>query len=78
MLTHAVNLNTGILHSSDYERAVRTLETLFRKSAECDPELIRRQLIRMGWRPKDAASVKELAEKIWAGRRPEGINRKAG
>ncbi len=71
MLTRTVNPKTGIGSSFDYQRAVRTLETLFRKNAQCEPELIRRQLIRMGWNPKDAASVKELAEKIWAGRRPK-------
>lgn len=71
-LTHSVNLNTGIVHPSDHDNAVRTLETLCHKEARCDPELIRRQLVRMGWEPKDAQSVKELAEKIWSGRRPKG------
>ena len=69
-LTNSVNLNTGIVHPCDKEAAVRTLETLFYKGADCNPELIRQQLIRMGWEPEDASSVKVLAEKIWEGRRP--------
>lgn len=76
-LTDKVNLNTGILNSSDYESAVRTLETLHHKGAALLPEIIRRQLIRLGWKPKDAKEVKELAEKISAGRRPKATKGKA-
>lgn len=70
-LTAGVNLNTGIVHPSDYESAVRTLETLFHKAAGVSPEEVRRQLVRLGWDPKDAAEVKTLADKIWEGRRPK-------
>jgi len=70
-LTTSVNLSTGITHPSDREQAVRSLETLFHKQAQCDPETIRRQLVRLGWQPIAAAKVKELAEKIWDGRRPK-------
>ena len=70
-LTSSVNLSSGIGHPNDYERAVRTLETLFHKQPAVEPELIRQQLVRLGWNPKDAGKVKELAEKIWEGRRPK-------
>ncbi|HEX3999759.1 MAG TPA: hypothetical protein VHX65_14505 [Pirellulales bacterium] len=70
-LTNDVNLNTGITHPSDRESAIRTLETLFHKGAPITPETIRQQLIRLGWEPKDASKVKELAEMIWEGRRPK-------
>jgi len=69
-LTKSVNLSTGITHPSDREQAVRSLETLFHKQAQCDPETIRRQLIRLDWKPSAAAKVKEIAEMIWDGRRP--------
>ncbi|MDQ7831375.1 MAG: hypothetical protein RDU30_06570 [Desulfovibrionaceae bacterium] len=69
-LTKLVNLSTGITHPSDREQAVRSLETLFHKQAQCDPETIRRQLIRLDWKPSDAAKVKEIADMIWDGRRP--------
>ena len=69
-LTQIVNLATGIAHPSDYEQAVKTLETLYRKGAACTPETIRQQLIRLDWQPEDADRVKSLAEKIWQGRRP--------
>jgi len=70
-LTQRVNLNTGIVHSSDRESAIRTLETLFHKQTPVTPELIRQQLIRLGWAPKDAGDVEKLAEMIWDGRRPK-------
>lgn len=76
-LSASVNLSTGIVHPSDYEEAVRTLETLFHKQANVTPETIRRQLIRLDWDPKDAKEVKELAEKIWEGRRPKQSTGKA-
>ncbi len=71
-LTDGVNLSTGIVHPSDREAAIRTLETLFHKNAGVTPEAIRQQLVRLGWQPKDAAEVKKVAEMIWAGRRPKG------
>jgi hypothetical protein len=71
-LTDSVNLNTGIVHPSDREQAVRSLETLFHQKADVTPERIRQQLIRLGWQPKDAAEVMKLAEMIWDGRRPKG------
>jgi len=76
-LTHQVNLNTGIVHSSDRESAIRTLETLYHKQAPVTPDLIRQQLIRLGWNPKDAGDVEKLAEMIWAGRRPKKSTGKA-
>ncbi len=70
-LTSHVNLNTGITHTSDREWAIKTLETLHHKGAAVTPETIRQQLIRLGWDPKDASKVKDLAEMIWDGRRPK-------
>jgi hypothetical protein len=73
-LTEGVNLNTGISHGSDYTRTVKYLETLFRKNADVTPELIFRHLMTLrdaegrGWRSEDATEVKNLAEKIWAGK----------
>lgn len=69
-LTKLVNLSTGIAHPSDREQAILYLETLFHKQAECNPETIRRQLIRLGWKPRDATKLKEIADMIWDGRRP--------
>lgn len=63
---------SGIGHSDDRSYAIRTLETLYRKGVVCAPRLIRQQLIRMGWFPKDAELVEQLAEQIWDGRRPDG------
>lgn len=76
-LTDGVNLRTGIGHPSDREAAVRTLETLYHKNADLTPEVIRQQLVRLGWQPKDAGEVKKLAEMIWADRRPKGSKGKA-
>ena len=70
-LTKIVNLSTGITHPSDREHAIRCLETLFHKNAQCNPETIRRQLVRLRWQPSDAAKVKEIADMIWNGRRPK-------
>lgn len=76
-LTQDVNVSTGIVHPSDREAAIRTLETLHLKHSGATPEQIRRQLIRLGWNPKDAQSVMELAESIAAGRRPKGSTGRA-
>lgn len=76
-LTRQVNLGTGITHPSDYDSAVHTLETLHHKGAGLLPEDVRRQLIRLGWDPKDAKTVKNLAEKITTGRRPKGTTGQA-
>jgi hypothetical protein len=70
-LTRDVNLSSGIAHPSDRESAIRTLETLYHKHAPVAPEIICQQLIRLGWKPDDANEVKQLAEMIWAGRRPK-------
>jgi hypothetical protein len=70
-LTKSINLSTGITNSSDRDQAIRYLETLFHKQARCNPETIRRQLVRLGWQPSDAAKVKEIADMIWGGRRPK-------
>ena len=70
-LTQRVNLRTGIVHPSDRESAIRTLETLYHKHAPITPEVICQQLIRLGWNPKHANDVKKLADTIWAGRRPK-------
>lgn len=70
-LTQIVNLSTGIVHPSDKQAAVETLETLYHKGAGVTPEQIRQQLVRSGWRPDGANDVKKLAEMIWSGRRPK-------
>lgn len=71
-LTAQVNVSTGIVHPSDRQAAIRTLETLHHKQSKATPEQIRRQLIRLEWDPKDAQTVMELAEFIASGRRPKG------
>jgi hypothetical protein len=76
-LTLTVNLGTGIVHSSDRENAIRVLETLYHKKASVTPELIRQQLIRLGWDPKNASDVEKLASTIWDGRRPKKSTGKA-
>jgi hypothetical protein len=69
-LTDSVNLNTGIVHPSDKEQAIEMIETLFHKGALPDTEMMRQELIRNGWTPADAQSVKKLAETIREGGRP--------
>lgn len=64
-----VNVSTGISHPSDYKLAVRVLETLYHKNVAITHEEIRQRLIQLGWHPKSASKVSELAEKIFAGRR---------
>jgi len=76
-LTEEVNVSTGIVHPSDRDTAIRTLETLHHKHSGATPEQIRRQLLRLGWNPKDAQSVMELAESIASGRRPKSSTGRA-
>lgn len=71
-LTRIVNLWTGIGHPGDYDQAVRTIETLIRKGALADAELVRQDLIRRGWQPAHAQKVSDLASKLLDGRRPRG------
>lgn len=71
-LTSLVNLSTGILHPSDHDQAIRTLETLLHKGELADPELVRQYLVRRGWQPAHAQEVGDLAAKLLDGRRPRG------
>jgi hypothetical protein len=76
-LTSSVNLATGIVHSSDKQQAIETLETLFHNHVTVDPERIRQELLLLGWKPDGAQGVKKLAEMIWAGRHPRGSTGRA-
>jgi hypothetical protein len=69
-LTGLVNLDTGVGHPSDRSKAIEMFRILRRNRLRFDPEMVRRWLVSEGgWRPRDAAAVKTIAERVLAARR---------
>lgn len=68
-LTHRVNLSTGLAHSSDKAAAVQMFRLLHDGGEQFDPEEIRSWLIsELGWEPRHANEVREVASGVLAGR----------
>lgn len=75
-LTIVVNLSTGLGHPSDKESAIQMLKLLNSAGEEYDTDQLRAWAVRHGWRPRDARSLAELAERVQAGKRVQGGKRK--
>lgn len=77
-LTATVNLKTGIIHSSDHQKAVEIFETLHLAGIPYEPAEIRAGLVGQGgWGPKDADEVTKLAADMAEGKRLRGRTGKA-
>lgn len=63
-LTSLVNLSTGLVHPRDKEHAKDILRILRAHGHKADPEKVKSWAITNGWRPKDAAELATLADKI--------------
>jgi hypothetical protein len=77
-LTATVNLKTGIIHSSDHQKAVEMFETLHLAGFDYKPAEIRAWLVGQGgWGPKDADEVAKLAADMAEGKKLRGKAGKA-
>ena len=63
-LTQMINLSTGLVHPRDKEHAKDTLRILRAYGHKADPAKIKSWAITRGWRPKDAADLAALSDKI--------------
>lgn len=64
MLTHRVNLSTGLLHSSDKAAAVQLFRILYENNELFDPDSIRAWALRNGWTPEGADELRYVAQAI--------------
>lgn len=74
MLTHSVNLSTGLSHPSDKEAAVELFLILYKNKELYNPDSIRAWALRNGWTPKGADQLRSVAQAI-LDRRPIRRNR---
>lgn len=63
-LTTLVNLSTGLVHPRDKEHAKDILRILRAHGHKAEPDKVKSWAITHGWRPKDAAELATLADKI--------------
>lgn len=67
-LTGMVNLSTGITHPSDKRAAIDTFESLRDSGYRWVGEWIETWARALGWRPSGAKDLREIAERVAAGR----------
>ena len=65
LLTHGINLSTGLSHPSDKESAKRTLFGIKRRGHRLNPDDIRRWALRNNWQPRDAEDLGKLAARYF-------------
>lgn len=69
-LTARVNLSTGIVHPSDRAAAVEMFRLLNTAGEDFDPTEVRSWLIaELGWQPRHANDVKDVAEGVLSGKK---------
>ena len=69
-LTARVNLSTGIVHPSDRVAAIEMFRLLNAAGEHFDPTEVRSWLIaELGWQPRHANDVRDVAEGVLSGRR---------
>jgi hypothetical protein len=69
-LTSRVTLSTGIVHPSDRAAAITMFRLLHTAGEPFDPDEVKGWLVaQLGWQPKHAGDVADVAEGVLAGKR---------
>lgn len=68
-LTGVCNLKTGLGHPADEASAKELFKALKAEGANLDAEVVRQFALELGWPPKHADTLAELAAKIGRGAR---------
>jgi hypothetical protein len=69
---------TDVLHSNDKKRAITGLVAIRDEGIEIDPVVVRAAALEAGWEPRAADRIRDLAEKVAAGRTVQGGEQQLG
>jgi hypothetical protein len=72
MLTHTVNLSTGLSHPSDKTQAVKLFRLLFDNGELYDADSVRAWAMRNGWTPEGADELRAVAQAVSERKRIKG------
>lgn len=64
MLTHSINLSTGLLNPTDKNRAVQLFRELRKNRVDFDPRSVRAWAVRKGWTPDGADRLRDVVQAV--------------